>query len=113
MDCIFCQIAQGKLPASFEYESERIVAFRDLNPQAPVHVLIIPRSHYDSIHDVPEDETAIVGEMTQAAREIAGRLAVWPGGYRLVFNTGADGGQTVSHLHMHLLGGRQMIWPPG
>lgn len=112
-DCIFCRIATGQLPATFEYEDERIVAFRDLNPQAPVHVLVIPRQHYGSIHDVPTRDSAIVGELTEAARRIAERLGVWPGGYRLVFNTGPDGGQTVGHLHMHLLGGRQMVWPPG
>lgn len=113
MDCIFCQIAEGQVPAALEHEGPGVVAFQDLSPKAPVHILIIPRRHYDSIHDVPAADIGVIGEMAQAAQAIAQAHGLWPGGYRLVFNAGPDGGQTVPHLHMHLLGGRQMLWPPG
>lgn len=113
MDCIFCGIARGDVPATLVYDGERVVAFPDLNPQAPTHLLIIPRKHYASIQDVPEEELSIVGEIAAVAQELARARGIWPEGYRLVVNAGQDGGQTVGHLHVHLLAGRQMHWPPG
>ena len=113
MDCIFCGIAHGDVPAKLVYESERVVGFQDLNPQAPTHVLLIPRNHYASIQDVPAQDLGIVAELAAAAQELARARGIWPHGYRLVVNAGPDGGQTVGHLHVHLLAGRQMVWPPG
>ena len=113
MDCVFCGIANGTVPARLVHEGERVVAFQDLNPQAPTHVLIIPRAHYASIQDVPAAEFGIIGELTAVAQDLARARGIWPAGYRLVVNAGPDGGQTVGHLHVHLLAGRQMTWPPG
>lgn len=113
MDCIFCGIAQGSVPAALAYEGERVLAFSDLNPQAPTHLLIIPRKHYASIQDVPAEEIGIVGEIVTVAQDLARERGIWPGGYRLVVNAGQEGGQTVGHLHVHLLAGREMHWPPG
>ena len=113
MDCIFCAIAAGEVPAQLVYETEHVVAFADLNAQAPTHLLIIPRRHYASVQDVPPAEIGIVGELMVAAQEVARERRIWPNGYRLVINAGPDGGQTVQHLHVHFLAGRQMVWPPG
>ncbi len=113
MDCIFCGIAGGSVPATLVYEGERVVAFPDLNPQAPTHILIIPKAHYASIQDVPPADIGIVAELAAIAQELARARGIWPSGYRLVVNSGPQGGQTVGHLHVHLLAGRQMMWPPG
>lgn len=111
-DCLFCKIVVGDVDADLVHESATTVAFRDLNPQAPVHVLVIPRSHYASAADLAAGEPATAAHLFDAAREIA-RQEGADEGYRLVFNTGASAHQTVFHVHMHLLGGRTMTWPPG
>jgi histidine triad (HIT) family protein len=112
-DCIFCKLANGEIPTEFVFESENVVAFNDVNPVAPVHVLIIPKKHLGSVNDLHELEVGLIQEMTLAAQNIAESLGIKDKGYRLVINTGLDGGQEVGHLHMHLIGGRPMNWPPG
>ena len=111
-DCIFCKIVAGDIPAEIVHESETTVAFRDLTPQAPTHVLVIPRSHYPNAAALAAGEPGTSAHLFDAAREIAEAEGL-EGGYRLVFNTGPDAHQTVFHVHMHLLGGRAMGWPPG
>jgi histidine triad (HIT) family protein len=111
-ECIFCRIAAGEIPAEKVHESETVIAFRDLTPQAPTHVLVIPRSHYPNAAALAAGEPGTPADLFDAAREIAAAEGL-DGGYRLVFNTGADAHQTVFHVHMHLLGGRAMGWPPG
>jgi histidine triad (HIT) family protein len=111
-DCLFCKIAAGAIPVQRLYENDHILAFPDINPQAPAHILVIPKRHIVSLaHALPED-TALLGQFLAAAGEVA-RGKNLDKGYRLVINTGPDGGQTVDHLHVHLLGGRHMTWPPG
>lgn len=112
-DCLFCRIAAGAQPAKIVHEDDTVVAFEDINPQAPTHLLIIPREHVESINDLTEEHTAIVGRVVTAAREIAEAHGFAPDGYRLVINCGASAGQVVMHLHAHLLAGRDMGWPPG
>jgi histidine triad (HIT) family protein len=111
-DCIFCKIVAGEIPAEAVHESETTYAFRDATPQAPTHVLVIPRSHYPNAGALAQGEPATVAHLVDAAREIAASEGL-DNGYRLIFNTGADAHQTVFHVHMHLLGGRSMGWPPG
>ncbi|MDP2228669.1 MAG: histidine triad nucleotide-binding protein [Moraxellaceae bacterium] len=113
MDCIFCKIAAHDIPAKTVFENERLIAFHDLFPQAPVHVLIIPKVHFSTLNDVPQGESALLGEMMSTATTIARELGLADDGYRLVMNCGANGGQSVFHIHLHLLAGRQMSWPPG
>ncbi|MEO8879510.1 MAG: histidine triad nucleotide-binding protein [Gemmatimonadaceae bacterium] len=110
-DCLFCRIVSGAIPVKFVAESPECVAFRDVNPQAPTHVLIVPRAHIPMLGDVKDP--LIVGQITRMATDIAESEGIAESGYRVVVNTGDDGGQTVYHLHMHLLGGRRMTWPPG
>lgn len=112
-DCLFCRIAEGEIPADVIHEDDQVVAFRDINPQAPTHVLVIPREHVASVDDLEEDHAELVGRLFLVAREIARDEGVDDGGYRLVVNTGAGAGQSVFHIHLHLLGGRAMKWPPG
>jgi len=112
-NCIFCKIASGEIPAKRIGESAQAIAFADLNPQAPTHLLIIPRQHLASLAHAADADTALLGELLTFARTAAAALGVAERGYRLVINTGHDGGQTVHHLHVHLLAGRQMSWPPG
>ncbi len=112
-DCIFCKIANGEIPSEFVYEDDEIVAFRDLNPQAPTHVLIIPRRHIETTNDLVEADDNMVGRMIRAAKIIAEQEGFAESGYRTVFNCNADAGQAVFHIHLHLLGGRAMGWPPG
>ena len=112
-NCIFCKIAAGEIPSSKVYEDDQVLAFRDLEPQAPVHVLIIPKTHYASILDTPCDGASPLPAMAAAAQKIAQELGIAEKGFRLVINTGKDGGQSVPHLHMHLLGGREFGWPAG
>lgn len=112
-DCLFCRIVEGSVPSDKVYEDELVYAFRDIDPQAPVHVLIVPRKHMTSILDAAGEDAAYVGAMMEAARRIAAEAGLDDKGFRLVLNTGQDGGQTVNHLHMHLLGGRALEWPPG
>ena len=110
-NCLFCRIVRGEIPAQMVYETPRLIAIRDIKPQAPVHVLILPREHVGSLNDVREP--GLVGELADAATAIARRDGYADRGYRTVVNTNDDGGQTVGHLHMHLLAGRRMGWPPG
>ena len=110
-DCLFCRIAAGTIPAQVVARSEDCLAFRDISPQAPVHVLIIPTRHTDSLATL--DDPALGGRVLALAAEVARQLDVVESGYRVVLNTGADGGQSVGHLHAHLLAGRQLQWPPG
>ncbi len=112
-DCIFCKIAKGEIPTSFVFESENVVAFNDLNPVAPVHVLIIPKEHFESVNDLNESKMCLVQDMTLAAKSIAESLGIKEEGYRLIINNGKEAGQEIGHLHMHLIGGRPMKWPPG
>lgn len=112
MDCVFCAIVSGEAPAQLLYSDDDVVAFADLHPVAPTHVLLIPRRHYDSLADVPPSEEGLVGHLLMVARQLATEQGL-DRGYRLVINTRADGGQTVGHLHLHLIGGRAMRWPPG
>jgi histidine triad (HIT) family protein len=111
-DCLFCKIAAGEIPVTRLFETEEVLAFPDIHPQAPVHVLVIPKRHIASLAQTTKDDAALLGHLLAAAAEVA-RLQGLEKGYRLVINTGADGGQTVEHLHLHLLGGRHMNWPPG
>jgi histidine triad (HIT) family protein len=109
--CIFCRIARGEIPAVFVAESERCVAFRDAHPEAPVHVLVIPREHVASLNEVTSPQ--LFADLMELAVEVARLERIADSGYRVVLNTGSDGGQTVFHLHAHVLGGRHMNWPPG
>ena len=111
-DCLFCKIAAGDIPSDKLYEDDEIVAFRDVNPQAPVHVLIIPRKHLASLNDAEAGDTALLGKLLLTAKRLAGELEVGQG-YRVVNNCGASAGQSVFHVHVHLLAGRPMAWPPG
>jgi histidine triad (HIT) family protein len=108
MDCIFCQIASGKIPSDIVYQDQEIVAFRDINPKAPVHILIIPKKHIASLDQLSQSDTALVGRMVALASRLAKDEGVAEKGYRLAINCGKEGGQLVPHLHMHLLGGRQL-----
>ena len=108
MDCIFCQIVAGKVPSDIVYQDEEVVAFRDINPQAPVHLLIIPKKHIPSLAHLPDAEIPLIGHMVKVANQMAREGGVAESGYRLVINCGEQGGQLVPHLHMHLLGGRQL-----
>lgn len=111
-DCIFCKIAEKEIPSKAAYEDDRILVFHDLDPQAPVHVLMIPKQHIASLDDVQSSDQELLGYMMGKVKEIAALLGL-DNGYRVVINTGEDGMQTVKHLHIHILGKRKMIWPPG
>jgi histidine triad (HIT) family protein len=111
--CIFCRIARGEVGARVVHRTDDLIAFHDLNPQAPTHVLVIPTKHVDSLAALAEDDAELAGRILLAAAEIARALGVHESGYRVVANVGEDGGQSVGHLHLHLLGGRAMVWPPG
>jgi histidine triad (HIT) family protein len=112
-DCLFCGIVDGKIKANVVYQNERIVAFRDISPKAPVHILIIPRKHVISVLDVEADDHALIGEIFHVAGRLAREQGIAGSGFRVVVNSGPDAGQSVFHLHYHLIGGRQMAWPPG
>lgn len=112
-DCLFCRIAEGGIPASLVYQDDRLVAFQDINPQAPLHVLIIPRRHISTLNDLTAADHDLTGELIRRATAIAAERGCAESGYRLVFNCNRDGGQTVFHVHLHLLAGRPMAWPPG
>ena len=111
--CLFCQIINRELNAQIVYEDDRVVAFNDINPQGPTHVLIVPRRHIASLNDLAEDDDQIVGELVRRAAAIAKARGISANGYRTVFNTNREAGQTVFHIHLHLIGGRAMHWPPG
>lgn len=110
-DCLFCRIIRGEIPAKFVAKTPECVAFRDINPQAPTHIVIVPRAHIPTLLDVTDP--LIVGQMSKLATDLAKSEGIADSGFRVVINTNADAGQTVFHLHMHLLGGRHMTWPPG
>jgi histidine triad (HIT) family protein len=112
-DCIFCKIAAGEFNTQFVFENDELVAFRDIRPQAPVHILIIPRRHIERINQLTDSDVALVGNMVLAANQLAKNENISDSGYRLVFNCGRDSGQEVEHIHLHLFGGRKMSWPPG
>jgi histidine triad (HIT) family protein len=112
-DCLFCKILAGDIPAEVIYESDTALAFRDINPQAPTHAVIIPRKHIATINDVDVEDMESVGGLFVAAKEIAKQESLAERGYRVVMNCNEDAGQTVFHIHLHLLGGRSMSWPPG
>lgn len=111
--CLFCRIINREVPASIVYEDDKILALNDINPQAPVHILVVPKRHISTLNDLQPGDDAIVGEMVRRAAAIAGDREISAGGFRTVFNTNRDAGQTVFHIHLHLLGGRSLEWPPG
>ena len=110
-DCLFCKMIAGEIKPDVVYEDEKILAFRDINPQAPIHILIIPKVHVETLNDL--DDSVLAGNLLQTAIKLADREGLAKEGYRTVLNCNKKGGQEVFHLHMHLLGGRQMLWPPG
>ena len=112
-DCLFCKIRDGEIPAEIVYENDGVLAFKDVNPQAPTHVLIIPRKHIATVNDLDSGDIEIMGQLFLAAQDIASQQGCAEEGYRLVVNCNAKAGQTVFHIHMHLLAGRNMTWPPG
>ncbi len=112
-DCLFCKIVNGDINTELVYEDEDVVAFRDINPQAPHHYLCIPKKHVSTLNDISSNEVSLAGKLVAAAANIARQLGVDEDGYRVVMNCNANGGQTVFHIHLHFLAGRQMTWPPG
>ena len=113
MNCIFCKLANGEINSDIVYEDDEVIAFRDIHPQAPHHVLIIPRQHIATVNDARQEDTALLGKLTLTAQRVANDLGIAEDGYRLVLNCNNHGGQTVFHIHLHLLAGRPMHWPPG
>lgn len=113
MSCLFCKIIERQIPASVVYEDERLLAFNDINPQAPTHVLILPKRHIATLNDLQPADDGLVGELIRCAAAIAKERGLGASGYRTLFNTNKDAGQTVFHIHLHLLGGRILGWPPG
>lgn len=112
MDCLFCKIAKKEIPAGIIYEDDKVIAFNDLNPQAPFHALVIPRQHIGTLNDIAEPDRELVGHMMMVAARLADEQGFANDGYRAVFNCNTHGGQTVFHIHLHLLGGKAMGWPP-
>ena len=112
-NCLFCKIANGEIPAKIVFQDEHVVAFEDINPQAPVHILLIPRQHIASITDLTLENGPLLAQIFTTARKIAHQMKIDESGYRFVSNVGPDAGQSVFHLHFHLLGGRKFVWPPG
>jgi len=113
MDCLFCRIAAGEIPSTKVYEDENLLAFRDIDPKAPTHILLIPKRHIASVNEIDDENVHIVSKAYLALKNIAVQEGISGTGYRIVVNTLKDGGQTVDHLHFHLLGGRSLSWPPG
>ena len=113
VDCLFCKMVNGEIKPDVVYENEAILAFRDINPQAPVHVLVVPKKHIATLNDLEPEHDVLVGEMYLTAKKVAGKLGIAESGYRTVMNCNEGAGQSVFHLHLHILGGRQMGWPPG
>jgi len=111
MDCVFCKVASGDIPAKTFYRDENIVAISDINPQAPTHLLVMPTTHYDNVSTLAAVDGAVFAKLMDVAARLGTQYA--PRGFRLVVNTGNDGGQTVDHVHVHILAGRQLVWPPG
>lgn len=113
MSCLFCKIVAREIPAKIVLENDHVLAFADVNPQAPTHLLVIPKKHIVGIHEATQEDAALLGQVMLGAREAAEKAGLHETGYRLVVNNGAHAGQSVLHLHMHVLGGRQLGWPPG
>ncbi len=113
MTCIFCKIVNGDLDADIAYQDEQLIAFHDVNPQADTHLLIIPRSHIATTNDIEPENAALLGQMVLVAKQLAKEVGIADEGYRLVMNCNHNGGQSVYHIHLHLLGGRRFTWPPG
>lgn len=112
-DCLFCKIIDGEIPGDIVYENDNVLAFKDINPIAPVHILVIPKEHIATLNDLEEKHTQTMGELFLAAKKIASDKGISESGYRTVFNCNKDAQQTVFHIHLHLIAGRQMTWPPG
>ena len=112
-DCLFCKIIDGEIPGDIVYENDKVIAFKDINPIAPVHILVIPKEHIATLNDLEEKHTQTMGELFLAAKKIASEKGISESGYRTVFNCNKDAQQTVFHIHLHLIAGRQMSWPPG
>ena len=112
-NCLFCRIIAGEIPADIVYSDAHAVAFRDISPQAPVHLLVIPRDHLESLDDAAQRDEALLGHLLRIAARVANEQGLTADGYRTVINTGAGAGQSVFHLHLHVLGGRPLLWPPG
>jgi histidine triad (HIT) family protein len=110
MECIFCKIIKKEIPAEIVYQNEEIMAFKDVEPKAPIHFLIIPKKHIPSVEDFKKEDRALIGELCLVARKLASEYKISGTGYRLIFNIGKDAGQTVNHLHLHLLGGKKLLW---
>ncbi|MDK2800091.1 MAG: histidine triad family protein [Clostridiales bacterium] len=112
-DCIFCKIVSKEIPASIIYENDKVVAFKDINPVAPVHILIVPKQHISSVLEIEESDTDVIHHIFMICKKLAKDLGITENGFRIVNNCGHDGGQTVDHIHFHVLGGRTLTWPPG
>ncbi|MDD3807850.1 MAG: histidine triad nucleotide-binding protein [Candidatus Marinimicrobia bacterium] len=112
IDCLFCKIVEGEIPSEKVYEDEHFLAFKDINPKAPVHILIIPKEHISRVENLEENQVEMVGRLILLAKDIAHQQRI-KNGFRLIFNNGPDAGQAVEHIHLHLLGGRKLTWPPG
>jgi histidine triad (HIT) family protein len=112
-DCLFCRIIDGSIPGTIVYQDDRLVAFKDINPQAPMHVLVVPRRHIATLNDLTPEDDGLVGEMARRGAALAQAAGYGERGYREVLNCNADAGQTVFHIHLHVLGGRTFGWPPG
>lgn len=112
-NCIFCKIVAGEIPANKIYEDDQAIAFHDITPQAPNHILIIPKEHLESLNDAGKGDAPLLGQLLWLAPKLANQQGIAENGFRTVINTGVDGGQSVAHLHLHILGGRPMAWPPG
>jgi histidine triad (HIT) family protein len=112
-NCLFCKIAKGEIPAAKVYEDDATVVFKDIGPKAPVHLLAIPREHFDAVHNVPAAKMALMGRLLETVAKVVKQEQLTAKGYRLVINSGADAGQAVPHIHVHILAGRTLAWPPG
>ena len=112
-ECIFCKIIKKQIPCEMLYEDDKVIGFKDISPQAPIHVIIVPKQHFADLNCLKQSESEIIGHIFIVAKEIAGTLGIAESGYRIVTNCGEQGGQTVQHIHFHLLGGRMLQWPPG
>ncbi len=112
-DCLFCKMVSREIPSNIVFENDSVLAFRDIDPKAPTHILVIPKKHIQSINELGPDDQSLAGEILLAAKTIAKAEGIETSGFRTVFNTNDDGGQTVFHIHMHVLGGRRLTWPPG
>lgn len=112
-ECVFCKIVSGEIPCSKIYEDDSVLCFNDINPEAPCHVIIIPKKHIKSLNELDADDADLIGHIFMVAKEVSKKLNIEKDGYRIVNNCGINGGQSVNHMHFHLLGGRMMKWPPG